>query len=208
MRNEDYVNLDVVDKIQNYQDQQKQKREENNTEQQESDENGNQDLGQQNNQNVENLNQQNLEENNGSAGNSQSNQNGWEINNVEKKVIDAYDKADGKPDEFKKSMQNIFGQEFVSRNFKTIDAGFKAIKSTCGNKFDEDKMEELDETIDAWNEFKALCALIYNYTIGLVAGQYDRTTKQDKNDYRNFVLLEINRQNLEEFNETKRVLNF
>ena len=91
---------------------------------------------------------------------------------------------------------------------KIIEAGFRAIKSTCGNKFDKDKMGDLDKTSDGWNEFRALIALIYNYTIGLVAGQYDRTTQQDKNDYRNFVLLEINRQNLEEFNETKRVLNF
>jgi chromosome segregation ATPase len=84
-----------------------------------------------------------------------------------------YDNCEG-------NLQKLFGDSY---NRGVIEAAFKAIKSTCGNEFDANKMKTLEETSDAWNEFKALIALIYNYTIGLIAGQYDSTTKQDKNDY-------------------------
>ncbi len=63
-----------------------------------------------------------------------------------------------------------------------INKGFEAIYDVCGSKWDDKKLQSLEKSSDAYNAFKALFVLIYNYTLGLVLGQV-RSTRENKNDY-------------------------
>lgn len=67
-----------------------------------------------------------------------------------------------------------------------LKKGFESIKGTCGKTFDPKKIESLEKSSDAYNAFKALFALVYNYTIGLIAGQV-RSARQDKIEYSAFI---------------------
>jgi chromosome segregation ATPase len=66
----------------------------------------------------------------------------------------------------------------INDNVDTLKKGFETTKKVCGEKFDIAKIKALKQTSDLYNAIKDFFALIYNYTLGIIAGKIEYTRQQ------------------------------
>ncbi len=59
----------------------------------------------------------------------------------------------------------------INNNVDTLKKGFETTKKVCGEKFDIAKIKALKQTSDLYNAIKDFFVLIYNYTLGIIAGK-------------------------------------